>query len=63
MFSDRTALLIEVFDTVPGKPERRDAATGDENGRGLAIVEALSETWGSHPHPRGKIVYARLRPA
>lgn len=63
MFSDRTALLIEVFDTVPGQPERRDAATGDENGRGLAIVEALSETWGTRPHPRGKVVYARLRTA
>lgn len=61
MFSDRTTLLIDVFDTVPGKPERRDAAVGDENGRGLAIVEALSETWGTRPHPRGKVVYARLR--
>lgn len=63
LFSDRTVLLIEVFDTVPGKPERREAGTADENGRGLAIVEAVSETWGTRPHPQGKVVHARLRTA
>jgi hypothetical protein len=63
LFSDRTILLIEVFDTLPGKPEPRAAAVGDEHGRGLAIVEALSEAWGTCPHPQGKVVYARLRAA
>ena len=62
MFSDRRLLLIEVFDTVPGEPRRQEAAADDESGRGLAIVEALSEgQWGTRPHPRGKVVYARLR--
>lgn len=60
LFSDRSVLLIEVFDTVPGAPERRYAGDGDESGRGLMIVGALSEEWGTRPCPGGKVVYARL---
>jgi hypothetical protein len=60
LYSDRTVLLIEVFDTVPGTPEQRTADAGDEHGRGLEIVAALSEQWGTRPHPAGKIVWARL---
>lgn len=63
LFSDRRTLLIEVFDTVPGQPKQRRADTGDEHGRGLAIVEALSQGWGTRRCPGGKIVYARLAPA
>lgn len=60
LYSDRAGLLIEVFDTVPGMPEQRAAGTDDEHGRGLEIVEALSEQWGTHRRPGGKIVWARL---
>lgn len=63
LFSDRRVLVIEVFDMLPGTPERREAATDDEHGRGLAIVEVLSEEWGIRPHPRGKVIYARVRAA
>jgi anti-sigma regulatory factor (Ser/Thr protein kinase) len=63
LFSDRQVLVVEVFDTLPGTPERRDTSAEDEHGRGLAIVEALSEEWGTRPHPRGKVVYVRVRAA
>lgn len=34
----------------------------EESGRGLALVDALSESWGSHPaKPAGKVVWARLK--
>lgn len=61
LFTDRRALVIEVFDTVPGEPEPRAAGDDGEDGRGLMIVEALSERWGTRRFPNGKAVWARLR--
>lgn len=61
MFTNRRALVIEVFDTVPGKPEPRDAGDDGEDGRGLMIVGALSEQWGTRSLPNGKTVWARLQ--
>lgn len=60
LFSDRTALLVQVWDAVEGVPCKRPAGDTDENGRGLAIVEAASKEWGTYPHAGGKIVYALL---
>ncbi|MFD9790957.1 ATP-binding protein [Streptomyces sp. NPDC059070] len=39
-----------------------DAAEGEERGRGLLLVDALSVAWGAHdaPHGPGRIVWARL---
>jgi anti-sigma regulatory factor (Ser/Thr protein kinase) len=58
----RDRLIIQVRDQsrdVPALvPARRDA----EHGRGLMLVDALSEEWGCSADPRdGKIVYAIVR--
>lgn len=53
-------LLISVVDRRPELPVQRTASPGDENGRGLAIVETLSLRWGSEPWPGGKRVFAEL---
>ena len=47
-------VLILVWDAVGGCPVPRDAGPDEENGRGLAIVNALSADWGHyHPLPKG----------
>lgn len=60
LFSDRAALLVQVWDTIEGVPRKRPAGENEEDGRGLAIVEAASKEWGTYPYAGGKIVYALL---
>lgn len=48
------ALRVEVFDGSPVLPRPRNAPSGDENGRGLALVDALAVRWGVEPRPDGK---------
>jgi anti-sigma regulatory factor (Ser/Thr protein kinase) len=51
-------LLIEVWDRCDEPPNRRTASDDDENGRGLALVQALSKAWGYETlHSGGKIVW------
>ena len=38
----------------------REAPADSERGRGLQIVEALSDYWGWHPEDGGKAIYAVL---
>jgi anti-sigma regulatory factor (Ser/Thr protein kinase) len=59
LFPDR--LLIEVIDTSRQHPTLTppDDASA-ENGRGLAIVNALSDEWGYFWHQARKVVYATL---
>jgi len=53
-------LLIEVWDGSP-EPPAPVAEPHGEGGRGLAIVAALSESWGYYPDCRnGKVVWAYL---
>jgi anti-sigma regulatory factor (Ser/Thr protein kinase) len=62
--SDRARVLVEVWDSVPGVPAARRAGPDEEGGRGLALVEAMSERWGCTTVPgwSGKVVWAELRP-
>jgi hypothetical protein len=65
LLSDRTRLRLEVWDTVPeeiGVPVQRHAATTDESGRGLELLDALSVSWGWEPLPgrATKKVWAEL---
>ncbi|MFV2197184.1 ATP-binding protein [Nocardiopsis sp. LOL_012] len=46
-------LLIEVWDAGNGTPTRRPVTTDAEHGRGLFLVEMLSQRWGVVPSPRG----------
>ena len=53
-------LRIGVEDATDAPLERRDAAHDAISGRGVHIVEALSRSWGYHPVPGGKVVWAEL---
>lgn len=64
-YTDREAddgglLFVEVEDPGRFPPTPRDAAEGDIDGRGLLIVEALAEDWGTEPNEPGKRVWASL---
>ena len=58
--TDGTAALIEVWDENPRLPSRVQPGPDDENGRGLMLVDALTEYWGWDlpPSGRGKVVWA-----
>jgi hypothetical protein len=53
-------LRIGVEDATDVPLERRTSGIEDINGRGVAIIEALSERWGYSPVPGGKVVWAEL---
>jgi anti-sigma regulatory factor (Ser/Thr protein kinase) len=54
-------VMISVEDPSPLLPVRRNAAPDAPNGRGLAIVDALTSAWGVEPTKRGKRVWAKVR--
>ena len=56
------ALQVRVSDAAPALPAPGHATPDDEDGRGLAIVELLSDAWGVEPHEHGKTVWFRLAP-
>ena len=53
-------LRIGVEDATDVPLERRASGADDISGRGVAIIEALSERWGYSPVPGGKVVWAEL---
>ena len=62
LFADNEHLLIMVWDGSLQMPATRRALPDDIHGRGLMIVEALSNACGAaHSIDGGKIVWARLR--
>jgi hypothetical protein len=56
------AVLVSVWDASERQPApRRDGAADDLGGRGLVLVEALADHWGTEPaHEGGKTVFAVL---
>jgi anti-sigma regulatory factor (Ser/Thr protein kinase) len=60
--SDRTSLMLCVWDTSPSMPAPQNAGPDQENGRGLLLVESLGNGWGAYPESPGKIVWARVSP-
>jgi anti-sigma regulatory factor (Ser/Thr protein kinase) len=61
--SDRDRLLVFVRDHVPGTPDPRHAGADDEGGRGLMLVESLSDEFGWYrptDGTPGKVVWAAL---
>jgi anti-sigma regulatory factor (Ser/Thr protein kinase) len=60
LMADGSNLIIEVYDGCPEMPQERPAGDG-EGGRGLAIVAALSVSWGVYAGSLGKTVWAHLR--
>ncbi|MGD0375668.1 MAG: ATP-binding protein [Streptosporangiaceae bacterium] len=63
--SDNERVLILVWDASPHMPTCLDTADDAENGRGLLLVEALSDRWDWYvtPEPGGKVVWAAVAPA
>lgn len=53
-------LRIGVEDAADIPLERRMTSAEDTSGRGVAIIEALSERWGYSAVPGGKVVWAEL---
>jgi Histidine kinase-like ATPase domain len=58
--SDRTNVLVQVWDGSDRKPVRQDVAADAVGGRGLLLVEALSADWGTYTPEgsTGKVVWA-----
>lgn len=57
-----TTLRVEVIDRGPGTPQQRGSAASDAmSGRGLALVDAMSDRWGVTPVAGGKAVWFELR--
>jgi DNA-binding GntR family transcriptional regulator len=53
-------LRIEVHDSEPSLPKPRDADEDAVSGRGLLVVEGLSDRWGADSTPDGKFVWCEL---
>ena len=53
---------IGVEDGSSAWPEQQDALADDQDGRGMAIVAALSQQTGCDATPDGKVAWAALRP-
>ena len=62
LFSDRQCVLVRVWDGNEVLPEQRILDEDSESGRGLCIVEAVSEKYGVFvlDGGNGKIVWARI---
>ena len=54
------SLLVEVFDTGHRMPEMADTAPDATGGRGLHLIDTLSDRWGVREELEGKTVWARL---
>ena len=54
----RDHVRITAEDDAPGVPQRVTVGPDDRYGRGLAIVESLSRSWGVHRQANGKSVWA-----
>jgi anti-sigma regulatory factor (Ser/Thr protein kinase) len=60
---DDSDIRVEVTDTAPGAPQLRYPTPNQANGRGLHIIEGLSDGWGverEHDRP-GKTVWFTYR--
>jgi hypothetical protein len=58
---ERDQLVAQVWDSSLEPPLRRAHDDDAETGRGLELVQALSDRWGScAAEPGGKIVWARF---
>jgi anti-sigma regulatory factor (Ser/Thr protein kinase) len=67
LLSDGARVLILVWDASPRRPVPADESPGEihEGGRGLMLVDAMSERWSWYPIPEtsGKVVWALCGPS
>jgi anti-sigma regulatory factor (Ser/Thr protein kinase) len=57
-FPDR--VRVEVSDDTSRSPVSRGRGLLDESGRGVPLMDALSDRWGTSPHGEGKVVWFEL---
>lgn len=57
---DTRCLRVVVSDGAPGLPARRRPEPASVTGRGLMIVDAMSDAWGIDQLPAGKSVWFEL---
>ena len=50
-------LRVSVHDEDPTPPVRREAGIGDESGRGIGLVDLVSDAWGVETDEHGKSVW------
>lgn len=55
-----SGIRIAVRDACPDEPTSRSAASHEVGGRGLELVAALSDSWGTRAHAEGKTVWASV---
>jgi hypothetical protein len=61
LVSDRAQVVVFVWDASPQPPARADPGEQAENGRGLLLVEAVSQHWGYFGYDGGgKVVWALM---
>jgi anti-sigma regulatory factor (Ser/Thr protein kinase) len=53
-------LILEVSDTSASRPRQRAATRDDEGGRGLPLVSAFADSWGSRITRHGKSTWAEF---
>ncbi|MEV0846243.1 ATP-binding protein [Streptomyces sp. NPDC049954] len=59
--SSACQVRIEVHDPSRRRPRRRRTPSQGQRGRGLEIVDALAQSWGTGHRPLGKFVWAVVR--
>lgn len=57
---DSSALRVAIADDAPRAPVRRAGGETRLTGRGMHLVETLSNQWGIEPTPNGKTVWFEL---
>lgn len=57
---ERSRVVVRVTDQGTGWPEERNAGVHDTGGRGLALVSALSASWGVRIADGGKVVWSEI---
>ncbi|MEP7179445.1 MAG: ATP-binding protein [Pseudonocardiales bacterium] len=57
---DPSGVRVCVGDTGSQQPELRIPGSDEPSGRGLTIVDAMSDEWGVEGSPRGKTVWAHV---
>jgi len=60
LLADHGCLTIQVWDALPVAPDPQPHAIDAETGRGLMLVDTLSDEWGSYRTLAGKAVYFTL---
>jgi len=58
--SDLESVTVSVWDASSAMPVRQHSSPDDEDGRGLMLVEALSDEWGFYLCRNGKVTWALI---